>query len=422
MTNAPYLLPKARARLPHGPPDGLRPHVPRRARGRLRQGPPDGQLRRGLRGRAISFTREAQDDFALASLSRALGGQQRRHVSPGKSRRSPSPGARATSSCDKDEQPAKASPDKIPLLKPAFRKDGTVTAANSSSISDGAAALVLMRRSTAEKRGLDAAGGDRRPRDARAGAGTVHDGAGRRDRASCTRRPAGRRRDVDLFEINEAFAVVTMAAMKEHGLAARQGQRPRRRLRAGPSDRRVGRAHRGHAARRAAQARRASAASPACASAAARRPRWRSSSARIALRTTWTPARRAAAHSVDNGPMPGLDNFLLFAAASVLLALTPGPNLLYLVSRTLCQGRPAGIVSLAGTASGSSCTSSPRPLGSRRCSSPCRSPTTRCAWPAPGTCCGWPGTPSGPREGAADCSRRPACPTPRRAGSSGWGC
>ena len=140
-----------------------------------------------------AFTREAQDAFALASLSRALAanndGTFAWEIAP-----VTVPAARATSSIDKDEQPAKASPDKIPTLKPAFRKDGTVTAANSSSISDGAAALVLMRRSTAEKRGLDAARGDRRPRDARAGAR-----AGSRPRRSArsrssTRRPAGRRR------------------------------------------------------------------------------------------------------------------------------------------------------------------------------------------------------------------------------------
>ena len=119
---------------------------------------------------------------------------------------------------DNDEQPAKATPDKIPPLKPAFRKDGTVTAANSSSISDGAAALVLMRRSTAEKRGLKPL--------AVIVAHTTH----AQEPAWFTTAPVGAieklyrktgwtTKDVDLFEINEAFAVVTMAAMKEHGLA-----------------------------------------------------------------------------------------------------------------------------------------------------------------------------------------------------------
>jgi len=111
----------------------------------------------------------------------------------------------------------KASPDKIPQLKPAFRKDGTVTAANSSSISDGAAALVLMRRSEAEKRGL-------KPLAVIIGHAThAH------EPALFSTAPVGAieklykktgwtTRDVDLFEINEAFAVVTMAAMKEHGI------------------------------------------------------------------------------------------------------------------------------------------------------------------------------------------------------------
>jgi acetyl-CoA C-acetyltransferase len=116
--------------------------------------------------------------------------------------------------CDRDEQPAKASPDKIPLLKPAFRKDGTVTAANSSSISDGAAALVLMRRSTAEKRGLKplAVIIDHATHAAEPGLfPTAPIGAIR----TLYAKTGWTTRGVDLFEINEAFAVVTMAAMKE---------------------------------------------------------------------------------------------------------------------------------------------------------------------------------------------------------------
>ena len=118
---------------------------------------------------------------------------------------------------DKDEQPAKASPEKIPLLKPAFRKDGTVTAANSSSISDGAAALILMTRSNAERRG-------QRPLAVIVGHATHAQKS-----AEFTTAPVGAlaklyrnvgwsTKDVDLFEINEAFAVVTMAAMKEHNI------------------------------------------------------------------------------------------------------------------------------------------------------------------------------------------------------------
>src|SRR5207302_8878486 len=101
----------------------------------------------------FQFTREAQDEFALTSLSRALAanndGTFSWEIAP-----VTVTGKKGDVIVDHDEQPAKASPDKIPTLKPAFRKDGTVTAANASSISDGAAALVLMRRSTAEKRGL----------------------------------------------------------------------------------------------------------------------------------------------------------------------------------------------------------------------------------------------------------------------------
>ena len=116
-----------------------------------------------------------------------------------------------------DEQPFKANLDKISTLKPAFRKDGTVTAANSSSISDGAAALVMMRRSAAEKRGLAPL------------ATVVGHATHSQEPAWFTTAPVGAMRKllektgwnpnaVDLYEINEAFAVVTMAAMKEHGL------------------------------------------------------------------------------------------------------------------------------------------------------------------------------------------------------------
>jgi acetyl-CoA C-acetyltransferase len=118
---------------------------------------------------------------------------------------------------DIDEQPGKANIEKIPSLRPAFAKDGTVTAANSSSISDGAAALVLMRQSEAEKRGLTPL--------ARIIGHSTH----AQEPAWFTTAPIGAlntlfektgwdKGDVDLFEVNEAFAVVTMAAMKELGL------------------------------------------------------------------------------------------------------------------------------------------------------------------------------------------------------------
>jgi acetyl-CoA C-acetyltransferase len=162
------------------------------------------------------FTREAQDAFALTSLSRALAanndGTFAWEIAP-----VTVAGKKGDVLVGKDEQPAKASPDKIPSLKPAFRKDGTVTAANSSSISDGAAALVLMRRSTAEKRGLKPL------------AVILAHATHAQEPGWFTTAPVGAiaklykatgwtTNDVDLFEINEAFAVVTMAAMRDHGI------------------------------------------------------------------------------------------------------------------------------------------------------------------------------------------------------------
>jgi acetyl-CoA C-acetyltransferase len=164
----------------------------------------------------FSFTREEQDKFAIASLKRAQAankdGAFAWEITPlaiksGKEQKF----------IELDEQPFKANIEKIPSLKPAFRKDGTVTAANSSSISDGAAALVLMRRSTAEKRGLKPL------------ATVIGHSTHAQEPALFTTAPVGAIRKlfekvnwtsktVNLYEINEAFAVVTMAAMKEHGL------------------------------------------------------------------------------------------------------------------------------------------------------------------------------------------------------------
>jgi acetyl-CoA C-acetyltransferase len=217
MTNAPYLMPKARAGyrmghqqvLDHMFLDGLEDAYDK---GRLM-----GTFAEDCAAK-YEFTREAQDEFALRSLSRALAanndGTFAWEIAP-----VTVTGRKGDVVHDKDEQPAKASPHKIPHLKPAFRKEGTVTAANSSSISDGAAALVLMRRSVAEKRGL-------RPL-AVIVAHTTH----AQEPAWFSTAPVGAiaklyratgwtSKDVDLFEINEAFAVVTMAAMKEHGLPA----------------------------------------------------------------------------------------------------------------------------------------------------------------------------------------------------------
>jgi acetyl-CoA C-acetyltransferase len=215
MTNAPYLMPKARAgyRMGHQQVydhmflDGLEDAYDK---GRLM-----GSFAEDCAAK-YSFTREAQDQFALASLSRALAanndGTFAWEIAP-----VTVPGRKGDVVIDKDEQPAKASPEKIPGLKPAFRKDGTVTAANSSSISDGAAALVLMKRSDAERRGL-------RPL-----AVIIAHATHAQEPAWFSTAPIGAieklyqktgwtSKNVDLFEINEAFAVVTMAAMNEHHL------------------------------------------------------------------------------------------------------------------------------------------------------------------------------------------------------------
>jgi acetyl-CoA C-acetyltransferase len=217
MTNAPYLLPKARSgmRMGHGTVidhmffDGLEDAYDR------------GKLMGVFAEQCADkyhFSREAQDEFALRSLSRALAanndGSFGWEIAP-----VTVSGRKGDVVIDKDEQPAKASPDKVPGLKPAFRKDGTVTAANSSSISDGAAALVLMRRSLAERKGLkplavilDHATHAQEP----GWFTTAPVGAMRKLYAKVGWKPE----DVDLYEINEAFAVVTMAAMHEHGLPA----------------------------------------------------------------------------------------------------------------------------------------------------------------------------------------------------------
>jgi len=215
MTNAPYLLPKARSgyRMGH---QQVVDHM-------FLDGLEDAYDRGKLMGsfaedcaEKYGFTREEQDKFAIASLERAQAANKNGwfawEITPlaikaGKNERF----------MEQDEQPFKANFEKIPTLKPAFRKDGTVTAANSSSISDGAAALVMMRRSTAGKLGLA-------PLAVVAGHSTHSQEPG-----WFTTAPVGAIKKlfdatgwnsgkVDLYEINEAFAVVTMAAMKEHGL------------------------------------------------------------------------------------------------------------------------------------------------------------------------------------------------------------
>jgi acetyl-CoA C-acetyltransferase len=215
MTNAPYLLPKARGglRMGHGQVidhmfyDGLEDAY---EKGRLM-----GSFAEDC-ARQYAFSRASQDDFAITSLKRAQTANK-----DGSFAWEITPLAIKAGKDEKfieiDEQPFKANLEKIPTLKPAFSKEGTVTAANSSSISDGAAALVMMRRSTAEKRGLTPL------------AVVVGHSTHAQKPAEFTTAPVGAIRklfektgwtadNVDLYEINEAFAVVTMAAMKEHGL------------------------------------------------------------------------------------------------------------------------------------------------------------------------------------------------------------
>ena len=215
MSNAPYLLPKARSGyrmghqqvLDHMFLDGLEDAYDK---GRLM-----GSFAEDCAAK-YQFSRGDQDRFAVASLERAQKANRDGSfawetvpiaIKSGKDERF----------AEHDESPFKANFDKIPLLKPAFKKDGTVTAANSSSISDGAAGLVMMRRSTADKLGLE--------RLATVAGHATH----AQEPAWFTTAPVGAIRrlfdktgwhsgQVDLYEINEAFAVVTMAAMKEHGL------------------------------------------------------------------------------------------------------------------------------------------------------------------------------------------------------------
>ena len=216
MTNAPYLVPKARGgyRIGHGM---LYDHMML-----------DGLEDAYEKGRAMGtyaedcstkyqFTREAQDAFAIESVKRAQAatadGSFAWEIAP-----VTVTGRGGDVVIDKDEGPLKAKIDKIPQLKPAFKKDGTITAASSSSINDGAAALVLMRESTAKKLGAKPI--------ARIVAHTRHS----QEPNWFTTAPVGAieklyaktgwsSKDVDLFEVNEAFAAVAMAAMKEHDIA-----------------------------------------------------------------------------------------------------------------------------------------------------------------------------------------------------------
>lgn len=212
MTNAPYLLEKARAgqRLGHGK---LTDHM-------FLDGLEDSYDKGRLMGSFAEdtathyqFTRDAQDRYALTSLERAKSAQSRNAF-----KNEVTDVACNGSTITLDEGPSKVSPGRIAKLAPAFRTDGTVTAANSSSISDGAAAVILMRRSDSEARGLKPIA-------------TIKGHASHASTpALFTTSPIGAiekllasvgwaKADVDLYEINEAFAVVVMAAMRDLDLS-----------------------------------------------------------------------------------------------------------------------------------------------------------------------------------------------------------
>ncbi len=215
MTNAPHLLPNHRTGFKYGH-DTVKDHM-------AQDGLEDAYEKQamGVYADMIAhehrFTREDQDAYAIETLARAT-----RAAEQGVFRREITPITIATRKGDMtvetDELPRKARPEKIPTLRPAFGKDGTVTAANASAISDGAAALVMMREIEAERRGL-------RPL-----ARIVATAAHAHEPAYFTTAPVPAMRkvlekagwsryDVDLWEINEAFAVVPMIAMKELGIS-----------------------------------------------------------------------------------------------------------------------------------------------------------------------------------------------------------
>ena len=168
--------------------------------------------------REYQFTREQMDEYAIESLRRANEAIHPRQVREGNHRRSRSSPARARSRSTSTSSPARAIPRRSRSCSAAFAKDGTITAATSSSISDGAAALVLTRESVARQARQDADRARSSPSRARAGAPKFTVRPGRPRSRRCSTRPAGSVGDVDLFEVNEAFACVAMIAMRDIGI------------------------------------------------------------------------------------------------------------------------------------------------------------------------------------------------------------
>lgn len=216
MTNAPYLLPKARGGYRYGHAT-MYDHM---ALDGLEDAYEKGTAMGVYAERTVErygFSREEQDAFAIESLRRAKqandDGSFEFEMTPVEVKH-----RKGSDTISRDEQPDKGRPDKIPSLRPAFAKDGTVTAATASSISDGAAALVMMRAADAEQRGSQVlarivghASHARQPGEFTVA--PVHAISALLDKIGW------QAADVDLWEINEAFAVVTMAAMKDHGLS-----------------------------------------------------------------------------------------------------------------------------------------------------------------------------------------------------------
>lgn len=214
MSLAPHLMPSARTGTKFGPAK-LHDHMALDGLTDAYEGEPMG-LYAELCAERFQFTREAQDAYAIESLKRAQAAIENSSFDDEvvsvtvKSRR-------GDTEITTDEQPPKARLDKIPALRPAFKKEGTITAANASSISDGAAALVMMSASEAEKRGLKPlatlkahASHSQEPQWFTTAPVSAMQKV--MDKAGWSKD------DVDLFEVNEAFAVVVMAAMQELGL------------------------------------------------------------------------------------------------------------------------------------------------------------------------------------------------------------
>ena len=211
MSNAPFLMTKHRAGNKYGH-DKLFDHMALDGLEDAYEGKAMG-VYADQTAKEYQFSRESQDAYALETLRRAQSA-----TAEGRFKREIAPIELKTGVLDTDELPRKAKPDKIPSLKPAFTPDGTVTAANASAISDGAAALVLMRRGDAEKQGKKIL------------ATVVAQASHAQEPQKFTSAPvpaiqkalarAGwKTSDVDLWEINEAFAIVPMIAMKELGIS-----------------------------------------------------------------------------------------------------------------------------------------------------------------------------------------------------------